>query len=208
MSRRLSILGLFLLLGALATVAASWSSFLLLDRQMTGEATLPASKWPCSVPGHWEAPGSTVVSWNLWRTCAQTRSAGEFGPPGGTRAPVPRFEVNTWSFGFPVRALEMTYLADHGPLIATGGASIVARRGVIELPDAIASRIRASALPWVPVWPGFLIDSVTFGAALWVLTAVPIAWRRGARVRRGLCARCAYAVGNLAQCPECGHTRP
>lgn len=74
-------------------------------------------------------------------------------------------------------------------------------------------------LPLSPVWPGFAINSLLFGAAWLVLlrvAGVP-AWRAAAgvllrkRVRRkaGLCPECGYDLrtGFVSGCPECGWGR-
>jgi hypothetical protein len=64
-------------------------------------------------------------------------------------------------------------------------------------------------LPVLPIWTGFAINTVFYGAILWLLFAAartPGAVRRWQRVRRGLCPVCAYPVGpgKSANCSECG----
>lgn len=55
---------------------------------------------------------------------------------------------------------------------------------------------------------GLVANPLLIGVPLWlVLVVVPMAWvlaDRVRRTRRGDCAWCGYAVGELAVCPECG----
>jgi hypothetical protein len=59
-------------------------------------------------------------------------------------------------------------------------------------------------LPLRPIWPGFAINTVFYAAILWALFAMSFVVRRRRRVRRGLCAGCAYPVGTSDVCTECG----
>jgi hypothetical protein len=67
-----------------------------------------------------------------------------------------------------------------------------------------------TALPYRPVWPGLILDTLFF-ASLWAaLLYIPRAARRSLRRRRGLCPACAYdlrATPASSPCPECGQTR-
>ena len=59
-------------------------------------------------------------------------------------------------------------------------------------------------LPYRPIWPGFAIDAVFYAFVLWLLFAAPFALRRWRRIKRGLCPKCAYPVGDSPVCTECG----
>jgi predicted amidophosphoribosyltransferase len=59
-------------------------------------------------------------------------------------------------------------------------------------------------LPLLPIWPGFAIDTLFYAAILWGLFAAPFALRRRRRIKRGLCPKCAYPVGESDVCTECG----
>jgi hypothetical protein len=69
---------------------------------------------------------------------------------------------------------------------------------------------RVGALPLRPLWPGFAVNGVVWGAfaglVRWLRTRTPRALRR----RRGQCERCGYDLRGLpaatTPCPECGHT--
>ena len=60
------------------------------------------------------------------------------------------------------------------------------------------------ALPLRPLWPGFAINTMFYGAILWLLFAAPGSVRRRIRARRGQCPACAYPVGSSDVCTECG----
>jgi len=61
--------------------------------------------------------------------------------------------------------------------------------------------------PFVPIWPGFAINTAFYAVVLWLLFAGPFVLRRWRRIRRGLCPKCAYDLrgsAGTAACPECG----
>lgn len=63
------------------------------------------------------------------------------------------------------------------------------------------------AIPWWPVWPGFLADTAIF--AVPILPIVSIAFSRltrNRRLRRGLSPRCKYPIGSSPNCSECGNS--
>ena len=63
-------------------------------------------------------------------------------------------------------------------------------------------------LPYAPIWPGFVVNSLFYAALLWLLILGPLALRRLIRRRRGLCPACGYDLrhGEHEACPECGVT--
>ncbi len=65
-----------------------------------------------------------------------------------------------------------------------------------------------SALPLHPIWPGFAINTLFYAAILWLLLPGPFALRRFLRLRRGLCPKCAYPMGESVVCTECGGALP
>jgi len=70
-------------------------------------------------------------------------------------------------------------------------------RGAVNLRDL-------GAFPYRPIWPGFAINTLFYAGVLWVLCCGPFALRRMIRRRRGLCAACAYPIGQSDVCTECG----
>jgi hypothetical protein len=77
--------------------------------------------------------------------------------------------------------------------------------GRLTIPVAIAGR-PSVVVPMIPVWPGFALNTVFYAGILWLLFAAPFALRRRLRIKRGLCPKCAYPVGESAVCTECGAT--
>ncbi len=60
------------------------------------------------------------------------------------------------------------------------------------------------AFPAHPIWPAFIANTLFYAAFLWLLIPGPFALRRFLRLRRGLCPKCAYPMGESAVCTECG----
>ena len=65
-----------------------------------------------------------------------------------------------------------------------------------------------TTLPVRPIWPGFAINTIFYATLLWLVIPGPFALRRFLRVRRGLCPKCAYPMGESAVCSECGKPLP
>ncbi len=65
-----------------------------------------------------------------------------------------------------------------------------------------------SFLPLRPIWPGFAVNTLFYATILWLLLLGPFVLRRFLRLRRGLCPRCAYQMGESAVCSECGVELP
>ncbi len=64
------------------------------------------------------------------------------------------------------------------------------------------------SLPLIPIWRGVAVNTIFYAALLWLLILGPFALRRFIRVRRGLCPKCAYPMGESAVCSECGKALP
>ena len=64
------------------------------------------------------------------------------------------------------------------------------------------------ALPLVPIWPGFAVNTVFYAAILWLPIRGPFVLRRHIRRKRGLCVSCGYDLRHADHdaCPECGYT--
>lgn len=65
------------------------------------------------------------------------------------------------------------------------------------------------ALPYNPLWPGLILNTLVYAAIWMVLLIAPSALRRSHRRRCGRCIRCGYDLkGNLdSGCSECGWHR-
>lgn len=67
----------------------------------------------------------------------------------------------------------------------------------------------AKAIPFLPIWPGLVLDSTLYAALLWMMMRVSSTLRGFIRRRRGRCLACGYDLrGGLEHgCPECGWRR-
>ena len=63
-------------------------------------------------------------------------------------------------------------------------------------------------LPAGVIAVGFAINTIFYAAFVWLLICGPFVLRRFLRVRRGLCPKCAYPMGESAVCTECGIALP
>ncbi|MFO0835338.1 MAG: hypothetical protein U0638_10225 [Phycisphaerales bacterium] len=61
-------------------------------------------------------------------------------------------------------------------------------------------------VPYYPLWPGFIANSLIYAALWWLVFAGLVSARAARRARHGLCTRCAYDLRGvtLGVCPECG----
>lgn len=95
-------------------------------------------------------------------------------------------------------------LTPSGSLVNTRWAIVRRWSGQLLLYSS-SSRV----IPLAPIWLGFTVDALFYGAAWGVLLALvvgPGALRRALRRRRGRCLRCAYDLRGIPEgaCPECG----
>jgi hypothetical protein len=59
-------------------------------------------------------------------------------------------------------------------------------------------------LPLRPIWPGFILNTLLYVGALWLILFGPSTIRRFVRRRHGQCPNCGYHVRGSAVCSECG----
>ncbi len=201
MKRRLLTIAICVLFGAVVNVAVAWGIAI----------------WSCPIPtcieNFREVEQSDIES--LWQHYGQP-SWPSFS--GGTRMSAagrtitkvdgwisgrPSIDLTRYEIGWPGRAMRCVDILWGGPYgqweIVEGwyledGIPWVARRTII--------------LPLAPVWTGFAVNTVFYAAVLWLLISSPFALRGFLRLRRGLCPKCAYPMGESSVCSECGITLP
>ena len=215
MKRRLLIVAVFLLAGAVANVAVAW--FFVMapppHRRVSGGFAVelrrwvmdhtphsrePISAWPREVPHHWPQ----------FRSGTRHRRIGSGMDRCGALQLDYSFIIQIKYVGWPLWSLEseawinlhvgpnrtIQYRTDGHPEhtwwltgipVASNGASFVGDQ---------------RCLPIRPRWPGFAVNTLFYAAILWL----PFVLRRWLRVRRGLCPKCAYPMGESAVCSECG----
>lgn len=96
-----------------------------------------------------------------------------------------------------------TYLADvHGGIALDRQLWPKPTPGAIWIHGTLPDR---GALPYWPIWPGFVVNSVFYAVPLLLLFHTPL-WLRGRmRKLRNRCPACAYPIGTSAICTECGY---
>jgi hypothetical protein len=168
----------FALIGAAMTVLVAWAVYFT-DPNLRGAARTndtTAHKWPRSVPSDWPANPDGVITARKPASAVKTWHA---VVPDFETVVVHLFAVRLYSSGWPLRSMrsERTLHLD---------------------------RDAKTPIPWLPLWPGFLVDTAFWGGAAFIVCSVPGFVRRGVRRRRGRCVRCGYELKGLAVCPECG----
>lgn len=210
---------MFVLLGAIVNVAVAWriACLVVVNSNIVrlGQTTTDLPKWhyEFSIP---QAAGSLRV-WSF-----VTRQDG----PDQTMYPTDPEIVTNWTRltrtpsdqdmqtrdrwiedgrGWPLLAM---YCRWTRPFDLSADYKLYAG---LPLPKSRASRVEAAqlrAIPLLPMWPGFGINTLFYAAVLWALFAGPGKIRRRLRARRGLCLACAYDLRGRAAdsttCPECG----
>ena len=235
-SRSIRTLVVFVLLGALATVVSSWAIHAVQFREARaitswstrgdGDADALASKWlagrraPTSLAESQPAeffPQELQLRHGIgWRA---NRSVAMFSHGTG-RSRVDTLESLEWfDIGTPVVALQGVshYAQSVGLAPAPGpmGSPSVSIAHGLELwrdPSSTTGNLDRFALPLLPIWPGFAINTAVYALLLFIGWRAPGVIRRAVRRRRGRCVACGYDRGGLdagAACPECGvATRP
>ncbi len=183
MKRRLLIIAVCLLLGAVVNVAVAWGCGEWLHRTpVDGGVSRPSSGWALGVPPGWPRPTRKVTASGLGLTVdflsATTQQA--------------YYAQQISQFGWPFRGLESER---HSWSIAR----VMAWRGLLKPIDPANGPLLIR-----PIWPGFLANTVFYATVLWLLISCPFTLRRFLRLRRGLCPKCAYPMGGSSVCTECG----
>jgi hypothetical protein len=225
----------YALLGAVATVLTSWAiqtvQFGEMQRIMPTqflprfEPVLRDREW---TPYRLALDGSPAAT-----PTAFEQLAGEQRDRLGWRLRVGRANATTVVAGREVRTAEVLVVVDSGlPALAM-------RAGVFRAADSSTPMFRQAvhaprhalrsglmlhapspgnflgddrlALPLLPLWPGFLLNTCLYAILTFALVRAPRVLRRGLRRRRGRCVGCGYdraGLDALAACPECGAQPP
>ena len=204
MKRRLLIIAICLLAGAVVNVAVAWGCAAWVDVaaappvrglssseppriHFTLRSRLGASrftytvhdKWVATVRGERLVPRPEVIP--SWMGSNISNTSG-----------VSRIED---ARGWPALAMHCTVWKERA---VWGGIRLAMNR------NRRTSSLGFRSLPLRPIWPGFALNTVFDATLLWL----PFAVRRFLRVKRGLCPKCAYPMGESAVCTECGRALP
>ena len=109
--------------------------------------------------------------------------------------------------GWPMVAMFSHYELGPSNVQATGNNyfPIQSSRGIII---SNVGDLDVRILPTRLLFPGFALNTLFYATLLWLLIPGPFTLRRFLRVRRGLCPKCAYPVGDSGVCSECGRELP
>ena len=223
MKRRLLIIAICLLLGAVANVAVAWGCAVL-NRGLSahyesGSRYLPIAGEQLSVR-RWKRAGATLIS--------VQRERRDLGSRGG-RTPEQLYPA--WAdfrvsdqYTSGLTDVNRRWLDGRGwprhsmwcelEVGARNRLKVTGIRGGIYVPIpprmyiGVHPLLRGIALPLLPIWPGFAVNTLFYTTILWLLLLGPFALRRFLRLRRGLCPRCAYPMGESSVCTECGRALP
>ncbi len=195
MKRRLIIVAMFLLAGAVVNVAVAWGCAAWVpasDRRTQDE--LP---WPRPVPADWSSEATCYRRSNWLLT--EINAYGD-GPSGGFASQY------VFEAGFPCRSL---YRERHA--VEYPGESGIRIRSLeprtwhegIAIPERLQGRLY---LPTRPLLVGFAVDTLFYAVLLWAVGGGAFSLRRVLRKRRGLCVACGYDLAHAQHnsCPECG----
>ena len=201
--RRLLIVAIFLLAGAVVNVGVAW-----------GCARWAVLEWwqnPYDFVG-WPQESAKPMPVRVRGVLAPHPNGQHFGAAGigvdyyavteWDERDGPYFQTDAVLAGWPARSM-------------WGHQDVVRQDVVDEEPVVInesVSGIHFGAedrrIPYLPIWPAFAANTLFYATLLWLPICGPFALRRFLRVRRGLCAKCAYPMGESAVCSECGTNLP
>ena len=205
----------FMVIGAVINVVVAWAC-VAAARASTNHPAEPDRhdrRWALDMPeGYRDSSavltvsrahfGVSRVSWFVMLN--GERTAGESSELKGERT----YSVNFVDGGWPMRSLwYRTFGTEPGPPHPEGVMAWV-RRGVRLTAVTPGVRMYPMVLAIAPLWGGFAVNTLLYGAAVAVPVMLPRAVRRAVRRRRGQCEACAYPVGASAVCTECGKPIP
>lgn len=195
--KRLIILAVLpLFCGAVLTVGIAWAiSATVVIRQgtpETGQKRMPAGDW--ARYDVWRRPGIHRIRWDDFfdvppraeygptlPTWSWVASRSAFNKPGSARRGSAAVRIET-AVGWPL--LSLRYCSTTWRIIIRGDNKITFEPSwsAFALPDHVTdppySQHKSRALPLIPVWPGFLLNTLMYTAALSVAITGLLALRR------------------------------
>lgn len=150
-------------------------------------------RWGVAVPSDWPPPSSRfaeVATAKVWVVATGYLKESE------------QFQIEEVQSGFPMLSMSRVI-----PLCPPGYSMAFS---VWSAGIAVDSRLATSSdwtswgLPLLPLWPGFVVDTLLYGVCALGIHFIPDFVRRTTRKRRGCCTGCGYELVGLVKCPECG----
>ena len=235
--KRLRVILLFLLLGAIVNVAVAWSIALTVtsenfrsDDMVMGELWTADEHW--TLDRH-ETFGSQYFESRRWKVhFAEEESLRLTELSGGDEIENVKpswglMDVVTNMYqtlpGPPKYSHEFRgYEARGWPMLSlwslprimvigdTGNIKEFEPKGFIATPILPDDARFSRGLSLYPIWTGFFANTLFYAVLLWLLFPGPFVFRRMSRRKRGLCVKCAYDLRGAEHeaCPECGEEVP
>ena len=203
MRRRLLTILIFLLAGAVVNVAVAWGCAAWSQVHQASVSEPQRIMIETAFREHFGLDENTrqihlLHSQGFGLTIWSADRSRPYGPWSTARKPHPDYEhLLLCEAGWPLRGLNKSF-----------GWSRSSRPSSIRKGLTRALPLRPIALPLHPIWPGFAINTVLYATILWLLIRGPFVLRRFVHMRRGLCPKCAYPMGESPVCTECGHELP
>ncbi len=212
--RRLAV---SLLVGVVVTVLVAWyrpvdmSAASIAGYPDLGITAVGDASWPIDVPSNW--PQTATMMPQRWHRMRDTVVFCDFfnhGMRDGS-GPIPEtmHDVCVVRSGWPCRAM-VQYEAEWGLGRSRLTQDLGFIRNGLPVPQYLQSvRLGTTTpLPLMPLWTGFLANTLLCAAIPWLIMTGLAALKRSRRARRGLCIQCAYPNVGLRLCPECGTATP
>lgn len=194
--------------GAVVNILVAWRGHWLgIDPQRW--RVVQNQPWPLVVPPDWpsdptmvqHAP-SRLLDWTIYSVSFGNYVDGL--PETGVSA---AFYLRMESSGWPYRSMARYEAASRRPQQISDVDVGLWKSGVgLSNWMSNAYRHNEKRLPILPLWPGFLANTLFYASVPWLLMFGVATLIRRRRIRRGLCIQCAYPISGLSVCPECGTT--
>ncbi len=212
MKRRLFIIAICLLLGAVVNICVAWVRVVLAKSPIPLSLIDEDADWPRDVPDHWPPCCHIHEGSALALHVYGSHAIGDIAPvsegamQGGSRATV--YFIYVYRVGWPLYTLQWEHSGE-GVLTTTGSIDFASWLVLVgNVPPAFILRA-GRRFPIRPTtWLAIATNTLFYATLLWLLLYGPFALRRLLRLRRGLCPKCAYPMGESAVCTECGVALP
>jgi hypothetical protein len=204
----LGLVALFLCAGAVVNVLVAWGCMWFAPQvERWSTERRGGLAWCVTVPSDWPTVPKQRVDYHGlgWRERIDTWTGQRLSE---WSLDVEWCQVKAVTAGLPLAS--MMHASWRSPTQASGRMRHDWRsRWAIEMPGEPPSGL-AGSLPALPLWFGFVFDSVVFAGVLFSFIKSPTLVRRATRRRRGQCVGCGYSLAGLgvdAACPECGREK-
>ena len=213
-------LALLLILGAILNILVAWSCVLFFPLDLNHSSYSSVEIKPNLRERTYtiEVFGRTRINKMLVRIV-------EPEPEGFGWCYVPKSNRSYEYVGWPLRGLSCRNSIEYFIIYSSGAAYRMplegeSEKGRIQGGIKIASEsitghrylngyLLWRALPYYPLWPGFIVNTIFYASTLWLILLSPFQLRRVIRRKRGHCIKCGYDLRGTSEggCPECGWGR-